>query len=133
MRNKKVILVVTTLVLVATLATVAILYFAKDTPAPVDPTPNNTSEKVDDYLIKDGVDLDLNTKAGEIELEAGKILETDPKEASKKYKEAATAYEKAGNEGKAADMSDNAMMAETMVPIPPPKEGETVITPADPQ
>lgn len=130
MRNKKLIMALTVLVLaIGLVAGFGYYVMQKDDPKPT-PDTDNTAEKADSYLVKDGVNIELNNKANAIEAEANELMESDPLEASKKYSEAAEAYEAAGNKGKAADMSDSADSTAFMTPPPATDPGDAVITPA---
>lgn len=130
MRNKKIAILSAVIVIVIGLAAGIGMYFMQDDNSKPTPKPNDTANGTESYLIKDGVDIELNDKANKLEDEAEKLMESDPLVASDKYKEAAQAYEEAGNKSKAADMNDNASTAGSMTTVPNPEPGDAVITPA---
>jgi len=132
MNRKKTILLAALIILGLVLTASATVYVLRmlNNESQVTPPANDNTDKKDggDNNTTDKIDPEKNEAASKVEEEAKALMETDPQKAAKKYEEAASLYEEAGNHGKAADMRDSAMTAESMTPPEEVDFGEPVIT-----
>jgi uncharacterized protein YycO len=98
--------------------TVAVLNYMDSQQKNSDTNSAKTKKKAEQEPMqefKEDIDENKNAKAELIEESAMSLIESNPKEAHKKYLEAEKAYKEAGNMGKVGEMRANALSAQAEI------------------